>query len=263
MATDIHISIGDVLNELRAEFSDVTISKIRFLESQGLIDPERTPSGYRKFSPTDVKKLRWILRQQKDHFLPLKVIKERLAELEASDSSFILSSKQPPSGAQKVRKSARKRATPRTPPAFVIPEGELDPLPVGEMTGVSLTRAELAAAAGIDEAGLAALEEFGLVTPAFRSRDRVLFDEDALGVVQVAAGFLARGIEARHLRMYRGFAEREAALFAQVILAFRRQRNPEADARGTEELGELADLGRRLRSAFLRQAMRQVIRDHG
>ncbi len=76
-----HLSIGEVLNILREEFPDVTISKIRFLESQGLIDPERTPSGYRKFYESDVSRLRWILHQQKENFLPLKVIKERLDRL--------------------------------------------------------------------------------------------------------------------------------------------------------------------------------------
>ncbi|GIU89183.1 MAG: hypothetical protein KatS3mg010_0282 [Acidimicrobiia bacterium] len=77
-----HVSIGDVLNQLREEFPDITISKIRFLESQGLVEPERTPSGYRKFYPADVERLRFILRQQKDNFLPLKVIKDRLDEID-------------------------------------------------------------------------------------------------------------------------------------------------------------------------------------
>src|ERR1700687_5855299 len=80
MAKRTHSSIGDVLNQLRDEFPDITISKIRFLESQGLVDPERTPSGYRKFYEDDVERLRWILRQQREHFLPLKVIKGRLSE---------------------------------------------------------------------------------------------------------------------------------------------------------------------------------------
>ena len=78
-----HLSIGEVLALLQPEFPDVTISKIRFLESQGLLDPERTPSGYRKFYEDDLARLRWILTQQRDHFLPLKVIKERLAEAAA------------------------------------------------------------------------------------------------------------------------------------------------------------------------------------
>src|SRR6202048_1850145 len=82
-----HQSIGEVLATLREEFADITISKIRFLESQGLVDPERTPSGYRKFYPADVERLRFILRQQREHFLPLKVIKERLDEID-SDGGF-------------------------------------------------------------------------------------------------------------------------------------------------------------------------------
>src|ERR1043165_4394307 len=81
MAKRAHSSIGDVLNQLSDEFPDITISKIRFLESQGLVNPERTPSGYRKFYASDLTRLRWILYQQKEHFLPLKVIKERLDEL--------------------------------------------------------------------------------------------------------------------------------------------------------------------------------------
>src|ERR1043165_4270077 len=77
-----HVSISDVLNQLREEFPEITISKIRFLESQGLVDPERTPSGYRKFYAGDVERLRWILREQREHFLPLKVIKERLDDID-------------------------------------------------------------------------------------------------------------------------------------------------------------------------------------
>ena len=80
-----HLSIGEVLSLLQSEFPDVTISKIRFLEAQGLIDPERTPSGYRKFYEPDIVRLRWILRQQRDHFLPLKVIKTRLERDEDID----------------------------------------------------------------------------------------------------------------------------------------------------------------------------------
>ncbi|MGC8463568.1 MAG: MerR family transcriptional regulator, partial [Acidimicrobiales bacterium] len=82
-----YLSIGDVLTLLRQEFPDVTISKIRFLESQGLVNPERTPSGYRKFYDADVERLRWVLRQQREHFLPLKVIKDRLEEREAAGGS--------------------------------------------------------------------------------------------------------------------------------------------------------------------------------
>jgi DNA-binding transcriptional MerR regulator len=125
------------------------------------------------------------------------------------------------------------------------------------LSGASLTRAELARAAEISDEELAALEEYGLVVPAQVTGDRVLFDEDALAVARIATGFMRHGIEPRHLRMYRAFAEREASLFEQVLLPYRRQRNPDAQARTSEALGDLAGLGRRLRTVMLRQAVRR------
>ena len=137
-------------------------------------------------------------------------------------------------------------------------EGGPDEHRLGE-TEVTLTRTELAKAAGITDAELGQLEEYGLVIPAHTSRDRVLFDEDALAIAKVASNFMRHGIEARHLRMYRAFAEREAGLFEQVLLPYRRQRNPEAQARTRESLGELSGLGRQLRTALLRQAVRRSL----
>jgi DNA-binding transcriptional MerR regulator len=270
-----HVSIGDVLNQLRDEFPDVTISKIRFLESQGLVDPERTPSGYRKFYPGDVERLRWILRQQKEHFLPLKVIKERLDEIdrdggfaaaappaddkseaEAKPSTKSRSKASAGTLFEESRKTAQAKEA-RELVAGVRDEDVPDELASSE-TGVSLTRAELARAAGLSDEQLGTLEEYGLLTPSHASRDRMLFDEDALAIARAAAGFMRHGIEPRHLRMYRAFADREASLFEQVLLPYRRQRNPEAQARTTETLGELAGLGRRLRTALLRQSARQT-----
>ena len=112
-AMPTQVSIGDVLDQLRAEFDDITISKIRFLESQGLIDPERTPSGYRKFSPADVERLRFILRQQRDHFLPLKVIKERLEKL---DRGVPVETFDAPPAARAEPARARRRKPPTTEP---------------------------------------------------------------------------------------------------------------------------------------------------
>jgi len=105
VATRPYKSIGEVLSELKEEFPDVTISKIRFLESQGLLDPERTPSGYRKFYDNDVARLRWILRQQREHFLPLKVIKGRLAGAVPEPDGDPVSSEQPaqPRGKQPIQ----------------------------------------------------------------------------------------------------------------------------------------------------------------
>lgn len=263
MAKRAHSSIGDVLNQLRDEFPDITISKIRFLESQGLVEPERTPSGYRKFYPADVERLRFILRQQREKFLPLKVIKEQLDEID--ENGGFATAEGPPDRLLDIRtvdalfeqtRRAAQVAEARSVAALVRDDEGAEDLAISE-SGVILTRAELARAAGLTDEDLGLLEEYGLVTPSHTSRDRVLFDDDALAVARVCAGFMRHGIEPRHLRMYRAFAEREASLFEQVLLPYRRQRNPEAQARTTETLGELAGLGRRLRTALLRQTVRR------
>jgi DNA-binding transcriptional MerR regulator len=258
-----HASIGDVLNQLRDEFPDVTISKIRFLESQGLVDPERTPSGYRRFYPADIERLRFILRQQRDNFLPLKKIKEQLDEIDkeggfTTDTSDRLLDPATVEALFERTRRAQQDAEARTATASVSDDDGPDDLAAAE-SGVSLTRAELAQAASLSDQELGRLEEFGLVTPSHTARDRVLFDEDALAVARVCGAFMRHGIEPRHLRMYVSFADREASLFEQVLLPYRRQRNPEAQARAVETLGELAGLGRRLRTALLRQAVRRSV----
>ena len=286
-----HVSIGDVLNQLRDEFPDITISKIRFLESQGLVEPERTPSGYRKFYAADVERLRFVLRQQREHFLPLKVIKDRLDEAdrdgtllaavdaaaiaddtaEASETDATDADTPAPTASRRRGKrpskepvlfeetrKARAQAEAREVTAVVAEEGGPDDLSA-PTSGVSLTRAELAKAAELSDVELGLLEEYGLVAPSHTTRDRVLFDEDALAVARIASGFMRHGIEPRHLRMYRAFAEREASLFEQVLLPYRRQRNPDAQTRTAEALGELAGLGRRLRTVMLRQAVRRSL----
>ena len=269
------VSIGDVLDQLRPEFADITISKIRFLESQGLIDPERTPSGYRKFSAGDVDRLRFILREQREHFLPLKVIKERLDQLDRGetlgpvetpapadrDASTPKARRRKPVTAEPLFEMARRSAV--ADDARVATEDVRDTEEPDDyrraLTEAALTRTELAQAAGISDAELGQLEEYGLIVPAHASRDRVLFDDDAVVIARVAGNFMRHGIEARHLRMYRAFAEREAGLFEQVLLPYRRQRNPEAQARTREALGELSGYGRQLRTALLRQTIRRSL----
>ena len=306
-----HLSIGEVLTTLRDEYPDITISKIRFLESQGLIDPERTPSGYRKFYSPAIARLRWILHQQKEHFLPLKVIKGRLeaagpdqlpedngpepapepvpqpaaakatrakttaAKTAAAKAAAGAASDAPVDAAVPAKTSARpaktapKSARPAKPrrggrpaadaPTLALDDGAPEDLePTGEG---HLTRSELAAAAGLTDAAVSELEEFGLLQPARSTGDRVLFDDDALAVAQLAAGFAKHGIQARHLRMFRSIAEREATLYGQVIQGVLRQRNPEARARARADLVELAGLGRGMRSAFLRRAVDDLLAD--
>jgi DNA-binding transcriptional MerR regulator len=255
-----HASIGDVLNQLREEFPEITISKIRFLESQGLVDPERTPSGYRKFYTGDVERLRWILREQREHFLPLKVIKDRLDEIDR-DGGFAES---PEAKAEATEAVAQLFASARTEVGKSEADTVADLLADDggeafhlENGGAILTRSELADLAGLDDAGLAELEAYGFLKPSLTTTDRALFDDDALTIAKIAHAFMQYGIEPRHLRMYRAFVEREASLFEQVLMPYRRQRNPEARAREIETLGEMAGLGRRLRTALLQQSVRQ------
>jgi DNA-binding transcriptional MerR regulator len=272
-----HHSIGDVLNELRDEFPDITISKIRFLESQGLIAPERTPSGYRKFYAADVARLRWILRQQKDHFLPLKVIKDRLDTLDPAELAAAVADAEAAADATGERPSreevvdalfetARREAAAQEADRMAAAvaqaaDGGGDEDDSSSFTsGVSLTRDELATAAGLDDRQLAELESYGLVQPLRASADRALFGEESLAIARVAGSFMRFGIEPRHLRMYRAFVDREVSLFDQVLLPYRRQRNPEAQAKADDMHRELAALGRRLRAALLQQALRQSAR---
>jgi DNA-binding transcriptional MerR regulator len=448
LAERTYLSIGDVLSLLKDEFPDITISKIRFLESQGLLDPERTPSGYRKFYEEDVDRLRWILRQQRENFLPLKVIKGRLrrngglAEGESPDpdrvdpagragagagvgvarkatgsrsvagvaaiatlrpreagtagtpaqgpgerprgaaggarvhqgpeggqdepaegahdldreppaqegrareararertgqtstpsptgvrSRFGVPSQQrggrPDAGAlpadTRGRGGSPGRSAPATPGAGVRPddatlprsrpddtggpgsrpddtagprsrpddtagpggrpddtagpagrrEGSAGPRPAPPETteeqsggplsiglsGVNLTAGELSEASGLSEEDLRELERYGLLVGR-PVGDTVYFDEESLTVARLSAGFRRFGIEARHLRMYRTAADREASFFEQIVMPMLKQRNPVARRRAVETLTELARLGQGLRGSLLRSALR-------
>jgi DNA-binding transcriptional MerR regulator len=248
------LSIGEVLELLKEEFPDITISKIRFLESQGLLDPERTPSGYRKFYEPDVARLRWILEQQRDHFLPLKVIKDRLLAGVATD--------EPAAAEEDVPEVAASLEPPTPAPLEQDPIAPQPRVRVGESTlvaglsAVSLTISELAAACHLDVADIQELERFGLL--AGRSvGGQVYYDEEALVVARLAGGFARHGVEARHLRMYKTAAEREAGFYEQVILPLVKQRNPTARRQAVETLEDLSQLGEGLRAAFLRAALRE------
>ncbi|HEY5097696.1 MAG TPA: MerR family transcriptional regulator, partial [Acidimicrobiales bacterium] len=436
MSARSYLSIGDVLTLLRQEFQDITISKIRFLESQGLVNPERTPSGYRKFYEHDVERLRWVLRQQREHFLPLKVIKDRLddgsdpadtdhkgtptaapatgavdpepdsvgddqspagdpvlvghrvgADSEgragptsahpAGDGPLSLvgegsglpgigagpefadepsvpvrtgaASSPGPSSLKATRSGGSPRRTPDRGPVLELlddgtptgsrtsagdpangsdegpaagrgagtatsgpvasssvptgpgsrrggssepgpeapaagrkaptggPEADPDPGPAASPRtsksrgkpggraagtasrsapsaapsgagGTSLSAEELAAASGLDLTVVRELQEYGLLAPSTMAGVEY-FDEEALAVATVAAGFTRFGIEPRHLRLYKNAAEREAGFVEQVVLPLVRQRNPEARARAHETAEELAQLGQQLRGS--------------
>ncbi|HTW06010.1 MAG TPA: MerR family transcriptional regulator [Acidimicrobiales bacterium] len=434
MAGHTHLSIGEVLSLLQEEFPDVTISKIRFLESQGLVDPERTPSGYRKFYDADIERLRWVLRQQRDAFLPLKVIKGRLAEQEALpfDDGLDGGPEQagvPVAGASDVTVIAvppalvagQARATPRgaggsnstaggrEPWGGAVPERLWSPAsaygayaaptegqeqtlstaglsiaagvpastigqhnddgragaggnssanrrgdtgadrglgreagvgaesvrgrgrgpvervvprdrPAGEMSGQGervarpaqavrspgggeggsgarqhrgvtdregpvteraervagpaatgpappapsgsvrlpdeeeLTLDELLHAAGVDVETVRDLEHYGLISTRLVA-GTACYGRDAVVIARLASAFARHGVEARHLRAYKGAVDREAGMVQQVIMPLIRQRNPDARLAASRAAEELSELGGALRAALLRSAL--------
>jgi DNA-binding transcriptional MerR regulator len=230
-----YLSIGEVLDTLRDDFPDISISKIRFLEAEGLISPERTESGYRKFYERDLARLRYILTLQRDHFLPLKVIKERLEQADSNGGA--LPAPEQPSPAR----SAKTKATP--PPA------------AGEMAAVQMSRAELCKAAGLSDEQLGSLEDFGLLGPS----EGGSYDENDLLVAKSARKFFDYGVEARHLRMYRQFAEREASFFEQIVAPGTRRRDPNAQTEASKAVRELAALSRQIKEAALRSSLRELL----
>jgi DNA-binding transcriptional MerR regulator len=230
------MSIGEVLSQLRAEFPDVTISKIRFLEAEGLIEPERTASGYRKFSRDDVSRLRYVLAAQRDHYLPLRVIK---THLEAIDRGL-----EPPD---------TPGGGPQVPRALVVAEGLPGPDSFArEPSELRLSREELVTAAGLDPAQLDQIEQFGLLGP----RPGGYYDGDALVIAKTVAEMGAFGLEPRHLRSFRTAADREVGLVEQVVSPLARQRNPEARGRAEEVARELAALSVKLHATLVRAGLR-------
>ncbi|MET7421461.1 MerR family transcriptional regulator [Dactylosporangium sp. NPDC005555] len=213
------MSIGEVLAQLRADFPDVTISKLRFLETEGLVEPRRTPAGYRKYTWTDISRLRYVLTAQRDQYLPLRVIREHLATM--GEPLTDVSQSVPTEAAPEVR----------------------------------LNREELLDKAGLTEATLRALEEHGLV----KGRPGGGFDADALEVATAAARLGEFGIEPRHLRAYRGAADREIGLFSQLVTPMTRQNGPAARARAADTVHELAALTQRVHAALVRAGLREIL----
>jgi DNA-binding transcriptional MerR regulator len=223
-------SIGEVLINLKPEFPDVTISKIRFLEAEGLIAPERTASGYRKFYEDDVRRLRRILRLQRDEYLPLRVIRERLEENGES----------------------------RPPPPIVEKSVEPEDDVVVPSTDLQMTAEELAASTGVERNIVDQLSSYGLLRPR-AAGDARFYDGDDLIVLRIVKELFKYGVEPRHLTMYRHFADREAAFFQAIILPVLRQRNPEARRVASESLSDLAGISRRLKQALLRGNLRKSV----
>ncbi len=229
-------TIGEVLNRLRDEFDDITISKIRFLEAEGLISPDRTESGYRKFTDADVERLRYVLRAQRDRYLPLKVIRDELDRIDAG--------------------------LPPTTDHDEVPAGLVSQGSVGDERQpsllespdqhVSLTDTQLLETTGLTPPALAELRDHGLLHDERH-------DAHAVAVARIAAKLLETGLEPRHLRMYRQFADREAALVEQRVGPALRQRNPDSRREAERTAERLVALGSELHRTLLASAIQEVL----
>jgi len=233
-----YLGIGEVLVELRAEFPDVSVSKIRFLESEGLIAPARSPSGYRRFGPADVDQLRFILTAQRDHYLPLRVIKERLdLQADLAETGQIgagqVGAGQVGAGQVKADQAARRDAR--------------------RDRSEMVSRRDLLDSAGIDEQQLAELETHGLVRRVGR-----LYSQDALDVASTVAGLASYGVQARHLRTARTAAERDVSLIEQVVAPTLRQHSPHARDSAGKTAREIATLLLQLHRALVEAALAEA-----
>ena len=283
-----HRSIGDVLTLLQAEFVDISISKIRFLESQGLINPERTPSGYRRFYGSDIERLRWILVQQRDHFLPLKVIKDRLDGHETDELLDLTGSTPlvPPSFATHhtapptvfdagVTGSVPVVGLTATPPAAaprsqsvvtpVVRSAHVKPAPVvvpaAEMpdpvaTADLVTIGELCGLTGLSGDEVKHLESYGLLIPK-KFGVTMMYDADSVMVAQLAARFYAHGVEARHLRMFKLAVEREMGVFEAASQPQQRNKANGSKRKAVDAMTELATLAEGMHAVLMRKAARQ------
>jgi DNA-binding transcriptional MerR regulator len=232
----VRLNIGEVLDRLRPDFPGVTIPKIRFLEDRGLIKPERTPAGYRKFSTDDIERLRYILRMQRDHYLPLRVIGEHL---DAIDRGLA-----PPPIDSMV---------PTVPTVALAADG----LPSAESftrhDNVRLSRKELLKIAQISEDLLVQLEQYGVVTPRTGTGH---YDTDALVIATTARELAEFGFEPRHLRAFKTAADREVGMVEQVVAPQKRGRDTAAHARAEETVSEIAALSVRLHATLVKAGLR-------
>ncbi|MDF1602543.1 MerR family transcriptional regulator [Nocardioides sp. YIM 152315] len=229
------MNIGEVLDRLRPDFPGITIPKIRFLEDKGLIKPERTPAGYRKFSAEDVERLRYVLRMQRDHYLPLRVIGEHL---DAIDRGL-----EPP---------PIDPVVPTVPKVTLSADGLPSPESFRRQDNLRLSRRELVKIAGISEELLGELEQFGVLAPSRTGH----YDTDALVIAQTARELADFGFEPRHLRAFKTAADREVGLVEQIVAPHKRSHDAAAKARAEETISEIAALSVRLHATLVKAGLR-------
>jgi DNA-binding transcriptional MerR regulator len=259
-----YLGIGEVLVELRAEFPDISVSKIRFLESEGLISPARSPSGYRRFAPVDVEQLRYILTAQRDEYLPLRVIKERLDVAEGAGGA----GGRPPAGYRAEGAGGAGGCPPAgyraegaggaggRPPGGQIEQRNASASQsqdTGAVRTEMLSRRELLDAAGIDEKMLAELEAHGLVKRAGR-----LYGQDAVDIAATVAALARHGVQARNLRTVSTAADRDLSLIEQLVGPVLRQRGPAARQTAGQTATQLATLLLRLHRHLLEAGLAEA-----
>ncbi len=235
-ASRARMNIGEVLDRLRPDFPGITIPKIRFLEDKGLIKPERTPAGYRKFSHEDVERLRYVLRMQRDHYLPLKVIGEHL---DAIDRGL-----EPP---------PIEAVVPTVPRVALAADGLPSAESFNRRDDLRLSRRELVKIAEISEELLDQLEQYGLISARPGTGH---FDTDALVIARTARELADFGFEPRHLRAFKTAADREVGLVEQVVAPHKRGRDAAAKARAEEAVSEIAALSVRLHATLVKSGLR-------
>ena len=237
------MSIGVVLDLLRDDFPDVTISKIRFLEAEGLVTPERTASGYRRFTAYDCARLRFILTAQRDQYLPLKVIK---AQLDAH-----------PDG--ELPQTGSAYGTPRL---VTVSEGA-GPDGAGRSavapTQVRLSREDLLERSGVDDELLTSLMRAGVITPIFKGGGTSIFDEHSVVIAQCARALADYGVEPRHLRAFRSAADRQSDLIAQIAGPVVKAGKAGARDRADDLAREVAALAITLHTSLIKSAVRDVL----
>jgi DNA-binding transcriptional MerR regulator len=221
-------SIGQVLATLRGDFPDISISKIRFLEAEGLVTPERAPSGYRRYRETDLERLRYVLSVQREHYLPLKIIREHLDLLDRGLAP-------PGFGSLRNPPSEPPEAPPSTPP------------PPAPRAPLRLSRQDLLEASGLTDAALNELERTQIVLP---KRGTSHYGRDALTLAIAARRMAEYGIDGRHLRAFKMSADREVGLVEQAIAPHVRRAGGNRDV-----TGEVTQLVISFHAALLRMAM--------
>jgi len=222
-------TIGEVINLVRPEFPDVTVSKIRFLESKGLIHPERSASGYRMFTDEDVHRIQYVLTEQRDHFLPLKVIKSKLTAWEKGDASPVAPDKGPP------------------PEAYFA------------SSGVSLTTSEISRSSGLSREQLVAVVDEGLLEPTELPDGSLTYTDADLQIARAIHRLLVRGLETRHLRGIRIAADRQTDLLGQLVAPLLRHRNPDNQRRSAEILSDTAQASALVQETLVRSRLRKLL----